>query len=84
MHNSPKRIAFFATILNLCTVLTDNHLTPSFYAQSLRVSLLFGPAKAKGTKIESMAGRYTFLWRNALKTQKQKMVQQLKQKWELA
>ena len=35
-----------------------------------------------GTKIESMAGRYTFVWGNAIKTQKQKMVQQLEQMWE--
>lgn len=37
-----------------------------------------------GTKIESMAGRYTFVWGNAIKTQKQKMVQQLEQMWEYA
>jgi len=30
-----------------------------------------------GTKIESMAGRYTFVWGNAIKTRKEKMSQQL-------
>lgn len=34
-----------------------------------------------GTKIESMAGRYTFVWGNAIKTRKEKMSQQLEELW---
>lgn len=37
-----------------------------------------------GTKIESAAGRYTFVWGNAIKTRKEKMVTQLEQMWEYA
>lgn len=37
-----------------------------------------------GTKIESMAGRYTFVWGNAIKTRKEKMMQQLEEMWEYA
>jgi transposase len=37
-----------------------------------------------GTKIESVAGRYTFVWGNALKTNKKKMTEQLEQMWEYA
>lgn len=37
-----------------------------------------------GTKIESVAGRYTFVWGNALKTNKNKMTEQLEQMWEYA
>lgn len=37
-----------------------------------------------GTKIESVAGRYTFVWGNAIKTNKKKMVEQLEQMWEYA
>ena len=37
-----------------------------------------------GTKIESMAGRYTFVWGNAIKTRKEKMSQQLEQMWQYA
>ncbi|HCY01397.1 MAG TPA: IS1182 family transposase, partial [Bacteroidales bacterium] len=37
-----------------------------------------------GTKIESVAGRYTFVWGNAIKTRKNKMVEQLEQLWNYA
>lgn len=37
-----------------------------------------------GTKIESIAGRYTFVWGNAIKTRKEKMVDQLEQMWQYA
>lgn len=37
-----------------------------------------------GTKIESVAGRYTFVWGNAIKTRKGKMMQQLEEMWEYA
>ena len=37
-----------------------------------------------GTKIESAAGRYTFVWGNAIKTNKEKMAQQLEEMWEYA
>ena len=37
-----------------------------------------------GTKIESVAGRYTFVWGNAIKTRKEKMVQQLEEMWQYA
>src|SRR5690606_22157499 len=37
-----------------------------------------------GTKIESVAGRYTFIWGNAIKTRKEKMMQQLEQMWQYA
>lgn len=37
-----------------------------------------------GTKIESVAGRYTFRWGNAIKTSKEKMMQQLEEMWEYA
>lgn len=37
-----------------------------------------------GTKIESAAGRYTFVWGNAIKTRKEKMVKQLEQMWDYA
>ena len=36
------------------------------------------------TKIESAAGRYTFVWGNAIKTNKEKMKQQLEQMWDYA
>ena len=34
-----------------------------------------------GTKIESVAGRYTFVWSNAIKTSKEKIMQQLEEMW---
>lgn len=37
-----------------------------------------------GTKIESVAGRYTFVWGNAIKTRKKKMVEQLEDMWQYA
>ena len=37
-----------------------------------------------GTKIESIAGRYTFAWGNAIKTRKEKMAQQLEEMWQYA
>nr|WP_105015599.1 IS1182 family transposase [Polaribacter porphyrae] len=37
-----------------------------------------------GTKIESVAGRYTFVWGNAIKTRKEKMATQLEQLWQYA
>lgn len=37
-----------------------------------------------GTKIESMAGRYTFVWGNAIKTNKEKMALQLEEMWQYA
>ncbi|MBB5334833.1 transposase [Chryseobacterium koreense] len=37
-----------------------------------------------GTKIESVAGRYTFVWGNAVKTRKEKMQQQLEEMWDYA
>ena len=37
-----------------------------------------------GTKIESVAGRYTFVWGNAIKTRKVKMAEQLEQMWNYA
>lgn len=37
-----------------------------------------------GTKIESVAGRYTFVWGNAIKTRKEKMVEQLEEMWQYA
>lgn len=37
-----------------------------------------------GTKIESVAGRYTFVWGNAIKTRKEKMAEQLEAMWEYA
>lgn len=37
-----------------------------------------------GTKIESIAGRYTFVWGNAIKTRKEKMAEQLEQMWQYA
>lgn len=37
-----------------------------------------------GTKIESVAGRYTFVWGNAIKTRKEKMVEQLEAMWQYA
>lgn len=37
-----------------------------------------------GTKIESMAGRYTFVWGKAIKTRKEKMVKQLEELWHYA
>ncbi len=37
-----------------------------------------------GTKIESVAGRYTFVWGNAIKTRKEKMAEQLEQMWNYA
>src|SRR5690625_2974881 len=37
-----------------------------------------------GTKIESAAGRYTFVWGNAIKTNKEKMAQQLEEMWNYA
>ena len=37
-----------------------------------------------GTKIESVAGRYTFVWGNAIKTRKEKMAKQLEEMWQYA
>lgn len=37
-----------------------------------------------GTKIESMAGRYTFVWGKAIKTRKSKMSEQLEELWQYA
>lgn len=37
-----------------------------------------------GTKIESVAGRYTFVWGNAIKTNKEKMSKQLEEMWAYA
>lgn len=37
-----------------------------------------------GTKIESVAGRYTFVWGNAIKTRKEKMAKQLEDMWQYA
>ena len=37
-----------------------------------------------GTKIEANANRYTFVWGNAIKTNKEKMATQLKELWEYA
>jgi len=37
-----------------------------------------------GTKIESVAGRYTFVWGNAIKTRKEKISQQLEELWTYA
>lgn len=37
-----------------------------------------------GTKIESVAGRYTFVWGNAIKTRKEKMARQLEEMWQYA
>src|SRR5690554_2453507 len=37
-----------------------------------------------GTKIESVAGRYTFVWGNAIKTRKEKIAQQLEELWSYA
>jgi len=37
-----------------------------------------------GTKIESVAGRYTFIWGNAIKTRKKKMAEQLEEMWQYA
>lgn len=37
-----------------------------------------------GTKIESMSGRYTFVWGNAIKTRKEKMAQELEKMWQYA
>jgi len=37
-----------------------------------------------GTKIESAANRYTFVWGNALRTHKEKMAAQLKELWQYA
>ena len=37
-----------------------------------------------GTKVESMAGRYTFVWGNAIKTRKEKMSRQLEDLWQYA
>ncbi len=37
-----------------------------------------------GTKIEANANRYTFVWGNAIKTNKQKMAQQLEELWNYA
>lgn len=34
-----------------------------------------------GTKIESIAGKYTFVWGKVIKTRKEKMVEQLEQMW---
>ncbi len=35
-----------------------------------------------GTKIDSMDGRYTFVWGNAIKTRKEKMAEQLEALWQ--
>ena len=37
-----------------------------------------------GTKIESVAGSNTFVWGNAINTQKEKMARQLKEMWHYA
>ena len=37
-----------------------------------------------GTKIESAAGRYTFVWGRAIKTRKEKMSEQLEEMWQYA
>ena len=37
-----------------------------------------------GTKIEAQAGRYTFVWANAIKTNKEKMLRQLEELWKYA
>lgn len=37
-----------------------------------------------GTKIESIAGRYTFVWGNSIKTRKEKMAEQLEAMWKYA
>lgn len=37
-----------------------------------------------GTKIESIAGRYTFVWGNAIITRKEKMTEQLEAMWQYA
>lgn len=37
-----------------------------------------------GTKIESVAGRYTFVWGKSIKTRKEKMIEQLEQMWDYA
>lgn len=37
-----------------------------------------------GTKIESVAGRYTFVWGNAIRTRREKMAEQLEQMWDYA
>lgn len=37
-----------------------------------------------GTKIESVAGRYTFVWGKSIKTNKEKMKKQLEQMWDYA
>jgi transposase len=37
-----------------------------------------------GTKIESIAGRYTFVWGKAITTRKEKMTQQLEELWQYA
>lgn len=37
-----------------------------------------------GTKIEAQAGRYTFVWGNSIKTNKQKMLGQLEDMWNYA
>ena len=41
-------------------------------------------AYVDGTKIEANANRYTFVWGNAIKTNKEKMVQQLDDLWKYA
>jgi hypothetical protein len=35
-----------------------------------------------GTKIEANANRYTFVWGNAIKTNKEKMKKQLEELWQ--
>lgn len=37
-----------------------------------------------GTKIESVAGRYTFVWGNGIKNRQEKMAQELEKMWEYA
>ncbi len=37
-----------------------------------------------GTKIESAAGRYTFVWGKSIKTRKAKMIQKLEEMWQYA
>jgi len=41
-------------------------------------------AYVDGTKIEANANRYTFIWSNAIKTSKERMVKQLDELWEYA
>jgi transposase len=44
----------------------------------------FKDAYIDGTKIEANANRYTFVWGNAIKTSKERMIKQLDELWEYA